>query len=416
MTRQISRGNIFLGTIFLWIVAVVLPASCKERLADSALIKSETDNAKIEISPDFFPITGPADAIYRNLVITKNYYFGGEILNLALANNRPQAIFQANWLHFGIWGSMRAGETMNGVDLHLALTAKDFVFDYLEQSLAWIPFGMRNQYVDNIRKDRELIDTMNKIVRESLAAGNQRVAGEILGITDRYIRMLGCETTLDESHLRDFLATFEYSLDKNAPISKLWQSLLADIPALTKGKLHNFGQDSLARAFDAYHRSRFERDNMTKAQMIHYGNLMIAIHEQYVLQTYVAGAIGILDPASSLYRKIATILTMDLGIPAEGFTGVAAMGVGLQRIPLRQNLPYAGFDPLLKNYRWPPLVELAQVTGLDKNSGRGATDWQNYQSRVHFIGGLMRTMQSKRLVASFPFSGPHPEATLRCGK
>ncbi len=414
MTQKESDSMTILKILLTVFLAAMISIACKERSEDSTRVKATERPTKAQINPEFFPIEGPTDAIYRNRMITRNYYFGGEILNQALANDTATGAFQANWLHFGIWGSMRAGETMNGVDLQLALTAKDFVFDYLEQSLAWLPYGLRDHYIDNIKRERDLIDTVNKIVRQSLAAGNQRVANEIIGVTDRYVRMLGCETTMDEAHLQNFLGTFEYQLDKNATMAVLWQNLLAKIPALTKGALHKYGQDSLARAFEAYHRSRFQRDLLTKTQMIHFGNLMIAIHEQYVLQTYVAGAIGILDPASSLYRKLATIIAMDLGLPGEGFKGVANMGEGLQRYPLRRGFPASGFDPMLRQYRWPPLVELSNVTGLDKNSGRGATDWQDYQSRIYHIGGLMRTMHSKRSIASFPFSGPHPEAALHC--
>jgi hypothetical protein len=398
------------------LLVILQTGSCKERKENTSITNSNSTDSNVVVEPQFYPITGPIDAIYRNRVITRNYYFGAEILNQSLSNGKTSRPFQANWLHFGIWGSMRAGETMNGVDIQGVLTTKDFVFDYLEQSLAWLPLGMHNQFVENIRKDRALIDTTHKIISTSLASGNQRVAEEIMGITDRYVRMLGCEKSLDQSRLDAFLDTFEYQHDRSVAFKDLWQSLLTKIPSLTKGAIHRFGQDSLARAFEAYHRSRFQTDELIRAQMMHYGNLMIAIHEQFVLQTYISGAIGILDPASSVYRHLITILAMDLGLPDNNFRGVSQFGQGLRRYPLRQTLPAREFSPQLTHYQWGPLVELAKVTGLDVNSGRGASDWQDYRSRIYFIGGIMRTMQSRRLVASFPFSGPHPRATLSCGQ
>jgi hypothetical protein len=197
-------------------------------------------------------------------------------------------------------------------------------------------------------------------------------------------------------------------------MAEIWTRLLDDIPRLSKGNVHSFGQDALAKAFAAYHNSRYEKDPELRSQMIHYGNLLIAIHEQFVLQTYIVGAIGILNPASSLYRKAATLIAMDLGLPDNGFTGVSKNGQGLKRYPLRNNFPPSNFSPELRNYTWPPLVELAKVTGLDVASGRGATDWQDYKSRVYLIGGLIRTMQTNSLVASYPFAGPHPTLSLTC--
>ncbi len=389
-------------------------ATCKSTGHDRSLVKDVTSTSVVKIDPEFFPITGPTDAIYRNRKITQNYYYGAESLNKVLGKNHEDSSFQANWLHFGIWGSMRAGESIDGTDIQVASTVKDFVFDYLDQSLAWLPSSIRSQSIENFRKDRELIKTLGKVIQQALAGGNQRVADEIMGLTDRYIRMLGCESSFNEENLQKFLSTFEYRHEKDAAMSEVWGRLLEEIPSLSKGRLHLFGQDALARAFAAYHKSRFEVDPMTRSQMIHYGNLLIAIHEQFVLQTYITGAIGILNPASSIYRKAVTVFTMDIGMPDDGFTGVSRIGQGLKRYPLRNNLPESNFAAELQNYSWPPLVDLSKVTGLDKASGRGATDWQDYKSRVYLIAGLIRTKQADPLMASFPFAGPHQTAHLFC--
>lgn len=395
---------------------IALLAGCKTSAPLASQTKSDLAQTPVKITPEFFPIPGPTDAIYRNRRITQHYYFGGEALRKILNQNQEAGNFNANWLHFGIWGSMRAGESIDGTDLQFAMTAKDFMFDYVEQSLAWLPVSIRGPYIENIKKDRELIATINKIVQQALAGGNQRVADEIMGITDRYIKTLGCESVYDDARLQSFLNTFEYSLEKDAPFSKIWEKLLAEIPLLMKGKRHEYGQDALALAYATYHKSRFEENQLIRAQMIHYANLLIAIHEQLVLQTYISGAIGILDPASSIYRKIVTILAMDIGLPEPGFNGVSRMGEGLRRYPLRNSLSPTNFDLNLRDYQWPPLVELARVTGLDRFSGRGATDWQDYRTRVYFIGGLMRTMHSNPMVSSFPFSGPHEDVTASCNK
>lgn len=387
---------------------------CKTSSPMASAVKAESQVSQVKIEPEFYPIAGPTDAIFRNRKITQNYYFGAEALNKILNRNQSSGIFYANWLHFGIWGSMRAGESIDGTDLQLASTTKDFLFDYLEQTLAWLPYRVSTQYIENIKKDRELILTLDKIVKQALAGGNQRVAEEIMGTTDRYIRMLGCENELNQQNLVKFLDTFEYAARRDSPFSELWSNLLEELPSLSKGKMHNYGQDALALAFATYHKSRYESDQTTRAQMIHYANLLIAIHEQLVLQTYISGAIGILDPASPIYRKVATIFAMDLGIPDKGFTGVSKMGTGLVRYPLRKSLPPSDFDEKLKQYTWPPLIDLAKITGLDVSSGRGATDWQDYVSRVYFIAGLMRTMQSNTAIASFPFAGPHAQVDVAC--
>jgi hypothetical protein len=388
-------------------------AACKSSPNQAKLTDSQ-EQSDISIAPEFYPISGPTEAIPRNRTITRNYFYGAEALNKVLFSQTTERSFEANWLHFGIWGSMRAGESIDGTDMQFAATLKDMAFDYMEQSLAWLPTGVRSYYIDNLRKDRELIKTLGKIVQEALAAGNQRVANEIMGLTDRYLRALGCSSTYDEDSIDKFLATFEYRHDKKAPMLEIWNGLLKDIPLLSKGKPHTFGQDALARAYKAYHQSRFEKDAKVRAQMIHYGNLLIAIHEQFVLQTYISGAIGILDPASSVYRKAVTVFALDIGVPEPGFKGVSRIGEGLTRHPLRKGFPAANFSPNLGQYTWPPLVEIAKVTGIDKYAGQGATDWQDYKTRVYLISGMIRTLQENPAIASFPFFGPHDELSVSC--
>jgi hypothetical protein len=388
-------------------------AACKTS-PNQAKLADAKRQSNISIEPEFFPISGPTEAIPRNRTITRNYFYGAQALNKILLSQSSENTFQANWLHFGIWGSMRAGESIDGTDMQFAATIKDMAFDYMEQSLAWLPSGVRSYYINNLRKDRELIKTIGKIVQEALAGGNQRVANEIMELTDRYLRTLGCSSTYDEDSLENFLATFEYRHDKKAPMLEIWNGLLKDIPLLSKGKPHTFGQDALARAYKAYHHSRFEKDVKVRAQMIHYGNLLIATHEQFVLQTYISGAIGILDPASSVYRKAATFFALDIGVPEPGFKGVSRIGEGLTRHPLRKGFPAANFSPNLRQYTWPPLVELAKVTGIDKYAGQGARDWQDYKTRVHLISGMIRTLQENPAIASFPFYGPHDELSVSC--
>jgi hypothetical protein len=388
-------------------------AACKSSPDQAKLADAKLQSA-ISIEPEFFPISGPTEAIPRNRTITRNYFYGAQALNKILLSQTSENTFQANWLHFGIWGSMRAGESIDGTDMQFAATLKDMAFDYMEQSLAWLPSGLRQYYMDNLRKDRELIKTLGKIVQEALAGGNQRVANEIMGLTDRYLRALGCSNTYDQDDLEKFLSTFEYRHDRNAPMLEIWNGLLKDIPLLAKGRPHNFGQDALARAYKAYHQARFEKDLKLRAQMMHYGNLLIAIHEQFVLQTYISGAIGILDPASSVYRKAATVFALDIGIPEPEFKGISRIGEGLTRHPLRRGFPSANFSPNLRQYTWPPLVELAKVTGIDKYAGQGATDWQDYKTRVYLISGMIRTLQENPAIATFPFAGPHDELAVSC--
>lgn len=406
-----SRRELYSFSIF---VCWLFFASCKTPGTERSSMMTSHSSQSITFEPLFFPIQGPTEAIPRNRTITKNYFYGAELLNKILQAKTQNSAFEANWLHFGIWGSMRAGESIDGTDLQFAATLKDMAFDYLEDGLSWLPASVRNYYIENIRKDRELIKTLGKIVQEALAGGNQRVANEIMGLTDRYIRMLGCEDSQNQENLDRFLDTFEYRHDRQAPIAEIWQGLLNDIPLLSKGKPHTFGQDALARAYWAYHQARNEKDPVIRSQMMHYGNLLIAIHEQFVLQTFISGAIGILDPASSVYRKAATVFALDIGVPEQGFKGVSRIGEGLKRYPLRNGFSEVNFSKNIRKYSWPPLVELAKVTAIDKYAGRGATDWKDYKTRVYLIAGMIRTLQTQQVIASYPFSGPHPQLTLTC--
>jgi hypothetical protein len=399
--------------IGLW-VFISAASSCKVRENQSGKMKSAQSAGAVRIDPEFYPIVSPPDPIVKNRKITRSYFFGGEALRQALSRNGTESSFNANWLHFAIWGSMRAGESIEGTDIQVAATTKDFVFDSIERSLSWLPPDVRQPYLDSIRKNKNLLKTMGAIVKDSLTAGNQHVAHEILGVTDQYLRFLGCATTFNDLKLQEFLRTFRYSLPETAAFVEIWNQLLSEIPALTKGKLFGGGQDALALAFATYHKARFESDPKIRAEMMYYANVLIAIHEQTVLQTYISGAIGILDPASSLYRKVATLLAMDIGLPDVGFTGVSTPGKGLKRYPLRNGFSDKNFAPELREFTWMPLVDLARVTGLDVGAGRGATDWLDFQSRILLIGGLMRTFQSSKTVAAFPFSGPRQDVNLFC--
>lgn len=253
-----------------------LLVACKSKSFEQSTLKDSTSTPTVKIDPEFFPITGPTDAIYRNRRITQNYYYSAESLNKVLGDKHLDSKFQANWLHFGIWGSMRAGESIDGTDLEFASTTKDFVFDYVEQTLAWLPNGLRDSYISNLRQDRDLIKTVGKVIQQALAGGNQRVANEIMGLTDRYIRMLGCESSFNADNFEKFLSSFEYRHDRDAPMSEIWTRLLDDIPRLSKGNVHSFGQDPLAKAFAAYHNSRYEKDPALRSQMIQ-SNVLVLV-------------------------------------------------------------------------------------------------------------------------------------------
>jgi len=416
MSQNTQTGQKKLVVLALALCLGLTTQACKSTMTGNAAgLKNDSLNpSALLIEPSFFPVVGPTDIIPQNRTITRNYYYGAAAFNQSLSIGSGAQVFQANWLHFGIWGSMRAGESIDGSDLQFAASAKDFLFDYLEQTLAWLPTGIREQSIESLRKDRELIKTLGKIIRQSLGDGNRRVADEILGLTDRFIRTLGCDKEFNASALNDFLATMEHQLPPDAPISEIWSLLLADIPSLSKGKTHKFGQDALAIAYSTYYRAKFERNPKIRSEMMYYANLLIAIHEQCVLQTYISGALGILDPAGSIYRKVATLIGMDIGVPPVGFHGVSRNGEGLTRYRLRSGFPSSNFATTLQTYSWPPLVELAKVTGLDKNSGRGATDWTDYKSRVYYIGGMMRTLQANPVISSYPFAGPHLEINQVC--
>jgi hypothetical protein len=400
------------------VVAVALVMSaCKTPEDRSSQLESvaQSQAVRVHLEPQFFPVDSPTDSwIYQNRVITRNYYFGSNLLNQALFGTG--SAFEANWLHFGIWGSLRAGESIDGSDLEVVYLIKDIAFDTAESLLQWLPAGIRTESIEGLRSERSFASSLKKIIERSLAAGNRRVADEIMGLADRYIRQLGCDKTYDEVRVNDFLKTFFYQLDQSAGFEQIWSALLWDIPALSAGKRHNVegGQDALALAFKAYHQAKFERDPALRSQMMHYGNLLIAIHEQFVLQTYISSALGLLDPASPLYRKVATMIAMDIGIPAAGFDGVSANRTGLKRVKLRNGFPKANFSPTMMAYSWPPLVEVARITGVDVNAGRGATDWTDYKTRVYLIAGMLRTYQQSPMIALFPYVGTHDEPRLSC--
>jgi hypothetical protein len=274
----------------------------------------------------------------RNLLITQAYH------DLSREMARVLGVFHMNWCTIACWASKRAGKTIRGEDL----AGQRAIVGVLER----VPVA------------RRLADIASEIT-STIAVGNREVFEEVAPA------------------FASFLETFRHDRAPDAVKLEAWSERFA------KGAPEAGGQDPLRRAFELYHRARFETDLDRQAELVHAANIYVALQEQTRLQARIAAGM----PGGSSYLITKVMLTLDVGATVSHRLGY--------------DLPVdAPFGRYLETIEDEELAELIARFDPDPSStrGTGAHRWDRLEDRMHFIVDLFRLHASDAQLFAAPFT------------
>ncbi len=376
-----------------------------------ALAPTVADVARIAAHPD---------AVLRNLRITQAYH------ELALAT-RAGIGAGANWCAFATWASRQAGRTIRREDLREALRQRLEVSPEVRRlaehalaavgGVALIP--TLGRLLDEVTRALDVEGTLDRAAA-AVAAGNLKVFEEIAA---RFARFL----EIRAGPAPDALARF--------------------LDDLTPGEPPR-GQRMLREAFEAYVAATSADSDHRRAQLLHYGNLLIGMHEQTRLQPEIAAALnapfdgvavrdqvvrallpgfwrGIRYRLAALFgrrppldeivdalvaeaqrelRHLLTAYAMTLHLP-EGVTVQLGRAIGGRHADS------------LATITEPRLLRLLEQVDPDPLSlaGGGAFDWSVLGERMHLIADLFRRFHDWAPLFDPPYTGDQLTA-LRGGR
>ncbi|CAN5847292.1 hypothetical protein BH23GEM9_BH23GEM9_04530 [soil metagenome] len=366
---------------------------------------------------DIAAIAGRTDAVLRNLLITHCYH------ELAVAL-RTHTGPRANWCTFATWASRQAGRTIRGEDLHEALLAR---FSALPETRAVAAAllagassaassvrlaGIAGELVRAIELDGALARAS-----AAVAAGNLKVFAEIAAEFARFLAALAQGESVD---------AFLDSLRDGDPPD---------------------GQRLLKDAFAAYREALSAGDAGLRAQLLHYANLLIGLHEQTRLQPEIAAAMNCAFDADAVRSRLLERLLPGVWrrwrYRAAALLGrrpplddlldrlLAAAQAELRRLvtanamtlefpgrTLRLGRDVAGTHaPSLARITEPRLAALLRRVDLTPDDVRGsaAADWSVLEQRMHFIADLFRCHHEVDTLFSPPYTSVQL-AALRAGR
>ena len=341
-------------------------------------------------------IAGISDAVIRNLNITQCYY------DLSKAMEGLTGIYPC-WCTFAVWASKQAGQSIRKEDLIRT-------FEY---------YFRHSPDVESIIGDA--VELLNK-------------NPEIKTIIDSILNVLGIEEVFDQSgnavangnkkvfeeigrEFARFLSVFRNNEDFTPENLNIFCDSLKPLEPPD-------GQLFLREAFNAYYEAGQLNDPETKAQMLHYANLLIGYHEQIRLQPEIVEAMdapleslddfrykifkqflpgfwlhiryfiskflgikfpldevldGIIELLKHQVREVITRFMMSLYIPG---CPILRLGEDLKQSFSKELLQIANLK--LKDL----LVKIDPTTDSLKESG--AVDWGDFKDRIHFIADFFR--------------------------
>lgn len=359
-------------------------------------------------------IAAIADPVLRNLLITQCYCEQ----STAFAKRTG---FTANWCTFATWASKQAGQTIRAEDLQRTLKAILKNEPGTEEALSLLTmFANRLGASETIAQIRQstlgtlLAKAANKAAG-AVGRGNKKVFEEIAYQFARFHQLCFHDQVYTKEHLDEFNKGLKRGLPPD-------------------------GQDCLQKAFSRYYQAFFETDEKKKAEMFFSANLEIGLHEQTRLQPEIADALnagavsadevkaivvdrllanagfflklrfffqklfgqtGILDRAVEMLtqslqlhlRRILTNHLMTLSLPPDN------------RLHLGKDLT-AVYPSALKTLTNADLLSfLHEIDPVpDSLLQSGATDWANFQERMHFIAELFRCYHEEKSLFTAAFS------------
>ena len=343
---------------------------------------------------DVARIAAHSDIVIRNLLITQCYHE----LSVAVRNHTGAG---ANWCTFATWASKQAGRTIRREDLRAALRAR------LDETPEFLPLTrIAIAAVQDIGAVRTVGALLDEILRaldaeaaferaaRAVADGNLKVFEEIALQFARFLEAL----------TRGGADTLGQFLDELRP---------GEPPA---------GQRLLREAFAAYHATVGEPDQVARAQLMCYANLLIGLHEQTRLQPQIAAAMNAaFDEAAVRRRVIAAlfgrrpplddIIDRLLAVGQRELRRVVTAQAMTLHLPagtiVRLGADVTGaFPASLTTVSDPRLAELLQRIDPNPGSvaGSGAADWSELDERMHLIADLFRCRHDWEPLFEPPFT------------
>jgi len=221
-----------------------------------------TEARAIPTIADVARIAGIEDPVLRNLRITQCYH---ELAHAWVERAGPDL----SWCAFACWSSKHAGHMIRAGELDRAFDARLQATPEATDTLhaladRWARRSWR-QSADEIRSvlaDLARPGALLDIAREETAAANLEIFSEI-GL--EFVRFL--------SAFRDATQPVRIDIDRFCGFLRPGRE-----PA---------GQELLQRAFRSYHTALFEKNAKMRSELMLFGNVSVAVHEQACLQARI---------------------------------------------------------------------------------------------------------------------------------
>lgn len=350
----------------------------------------------------------------RNLLITQCYCEQ----SAAFAKRLRSA---SNWCTFATWASKQAGQTIRSEDLQRTLKAIFLNSQGAEEAMGLLHVFARQIGLKAVMADirqsvlGNLLTQASSKAADAVARGNKKVFEEIALQFARFYQLCFDDAFYSEEHLLQFCS----GLKKGLPPD---------------------GQDYLQKAFTRYYLAFFEEDQKKKDELCFLANLEIGFHEQTRLQPEIAEALNagafstdevktmIMDKLlakASIWIKIRLYFQRLFGKTGLLEEAIQALTEHLQsqvrrmvtdhlmtltlppnnRLRLSKDLA-AVYPAALKTLESRELLALLQEIDpvADRLLQSGATDWSNFQERMHFIAELFRCYHADESLFASAFS------------
>ncbi|HET7544758.1 MAG TPA: hypothetical protein VFK05_33050 [Polyangiaceae bacterium] len=336
--------------------------------------------------------------IIRNLWITQHYHSLMGLLAEVLGSDN------ANWSTFATWASKTAGQSIRGeefpAELQQLLSEEAKLHERLSGLLAKLP-GAWAEQLDPLAIPRAVLGR----VSEQIALGNLKVFAELAPLFAQFWDRFREPARLSEAELDAF------------------------VNRLKPGPATEDGQDSLKLAFTSYFAAARTTNAKSKAEFILHGNLLIGLHEQTRLQSFIAGAMDSPFDAQSYERLLAAepdwleLLTRPMfgallkvlrheledrweRLLTRYMMTLTLPGGNLLRLGLDIPVGKTPFPAVLDPLEYEALKQLVSTydPNLESLRGSGARNWSELGNRMAFIADLFRSRQQDPTLFLPPFS------------